>query len=661
MLVVVALSITALFVIVALVIDLGVTRSDRRAGQRAVDNAAASAGQTFKDSNGDPVAACEDALGYLRVTLDADPFIGVAGATCASQFGATTCVDTTQRTLEAVSGNFRATLHYPVTDSSPLMARTSTIGNTGVALDAAVDGRGCERFGVQLTTTGDAFFGGVAGSDGRTSTVHAVSLVQASTDTSEVAALLLLERVGCGALQTSGGGDQGSGILVKAPGSTVPGIIASDSAGQTGPCTENNNADGWVIYGTALPAAGGGGPSITAQAASSTVPGIISVYAESIGGRSGYVAPRHDETNPGLNVNPSKGGINSRALADKRYNGPSTQISDLHARVNTLTASAPDGYVVLSGSQECKGNIPSSKLGATLIFADCATFEPDVNLFPAATSFLTRGNINIKSKKVLSLPVVEELLVRGCGDCTASVGNDAVTVGNGGALLLNTGDTDAIPDPVTGGTICGNRRAPGRTNVNTTAGTNTNTTTVATRGGRVSVGGFVRMCQTTLYIGDNATAYARQAVISAGVSPESYPAIARCSAAKPCPKNDAALLSSISFGGGGGSADWSAPDQLLTPPDGDDAALHPFEDLALWTETSTASDIKGLGLNSTSGVYFLPNAPFTFSGQGTQDQPLDAQFLTRRLNVSGQGSLVMMPDPANALEVQVFGNVALIR
>lgn len=657
-----ALLIVALVIIVAIVIDLGATRSDRRGGQLAVDTAAASAAQAYKDVQ-DTVLACQQALDYLKVTLEAPAFVGEGGQTCTSQFSGA-CAHTVARSLTATAGDYRVTLYNPVIDTSPLMLNTSTIGNAGIAAGTVTtDGQGCERFGVELTTSGEPFFGGVVGSSERTSTVHAVSMVRSGPELEEVAALLLLERLGCSALQTSGGGSTGSGIVVQHAGST-PGIIAGDSAGQSPPCTTNNNADGWVIYGTALPAAGGAGPSITAEdvPATATTPaikGIIAIYAKAVGGRAGYTAPT------GLNVEPIEGKINSRSISDRRYNGANTQISQLHTLVEQRTATPPATVdVTISGNTECKGNIDAAKLSGTVIFVDCSTFEPGLNIFPNATEFLVRGNVDLKSNKILSLPKVQNFFVRGCSVGGCSGGNTfAVSVANNAALLVNTGETALPSDPLTNGVICGNRRSPKHVNDNLTVGTTTNTTRLGSRGGSFNVSGLVRMCQTTVYVGENDAAYAIQTQPNVLTAPENYPTITSCTSSKPCPKNTAATLAGVTFSGGGAVADWSAPNQLDTKPLPAETAfgVHPFEDLALWTETSTASNVRGQGTNSTTGVYFLPNASFTFTGQGTQAQPLDAQFFVRRLDVSGQGSLYMKPDPANSLEIEVFGNVSLIR
>lgn len=85
--------------------------------------------------------------------------------------------------------------------------------------------------------------------------------------------------------------------------------------------------------------------------------------------------------------------------------------------------------------------------------------------------------------------------------------------------------------------------------------------------------------------------------------------------------------------GGDGGLTWTAP------TGGD------FEDLALWSESNLAHQIGGQAGNTLTGTFFTPMAdPFSLTGQSGQFQT-DAQFLSRRLEVKGQGEVLMKPDP----------------
>lgn len=106
----------------------------------------------------------------------------------------------------------------------------------------------------------------------------------------------------------------------------------------------------------------------------------------------------------------------------------------------------------------------------------------------------------------------------------------------------------------------------------------------------------------------------------------------------------------VDLGGGAGadSLEW------IAPLGGD------FEDLALWAEAELIFQIGGQAGNTLEGTFFTPLAdPFTFTGQGGQFQTA-AQFLTRRLEVKGQGELRMVPDPDRSTRVPIRG-VMLIR
>jgi hypothetical protein len=60
-------------------------------------------------------------------------------------------------------------------------------------------------------------------------------------------------------------------------------------------------------------------------------------------------------------------------------------------------------------------------------------------------------------------------------------------------------------------------------------------------------------------------------------------------------------------------------------------------------------------------VFFLPNSSVKFTGQATQTQPLNAQFIARRLDVAGQGSLFLRPSKDDAVPTRIPGAISLIR
>ncbi|HEY5014765.1 MAG TPA: hypothetical protein VIK61_18920 [Acidimicrobiia bacterium] len=113
----------------------------------------------------------------------------------------------------------------------------------------------------------------------------------------------------------------------------------------------------------------------------------------------------------------------------------------------------------------------------------------------------------------------------------------------------------------------------------------------------------------------------------------------------------AVLLQSgvVNLGGGSGSLTWSGPNDQTSP----------YDNLALWSESASGHSMGGQTTLTLDGVFFMPNAAFTFSGQGAQYQTT-AQFVSRTLLASGQGTLLIKPDPSRGIIIPVVG-VRLIR
>jgi Flp pilus assembly protein TadG len=656
-LVMVAMAVVVIFGMVAIVIDLGQLRADHRENQKTADVAALAAGY-FLSGRGsapatpNPRAACAAAIN--SVVTDLPEFTpnmtgGAAGACAAYPVNALSGCATTPSDVVLTSNGYTLTVRYPIPTGEIQESRFQ--GGVG-----AEDGSNrCERMRVTLRSTRPTFFAGVFGVDEQSTDATTVVRANSRALTEGVSALLLLERMGCGVLQTSGGGTTGSGVVVRASSNTNPGVIQSDSAGQVGSglCTVNENADGYVIYGTALPAAGGGGPSIKVEPALNGAEGIIAIRAIEVGGRGGAVVPT------GLSPAPVGSNVNSRQVADNRYNRPVSaggheQITALHnsGRLLVTLTSPPSGYAHLTGAQ-CRNlntTTDTTFATATRIFVQCDDFEPDLVVFPAATHLVFTGRISIPNNKFLSLPAAERVYVRGCPTCTG--GRHAINVRGGGSeLRINTVATGTAGD-----LSCASRPAPGAD----PPGAFTRWAVLATFDGPFISAGQVRLCQTFVYLGKNASPYARQSVDGTGVGSPSYPGIAGCAPTLPCP-SDAGGDGYIDITGGGGTVDWSAPNQITLPPTQTDFATQPFEDLALWAEASSPSAIKGQGTNRTEGVYFLPNSSVTFTGQATQSQPLNAQFISRRLDISGQGSLFLRPAAEDAVPTRIPGALALIR
>jgi len=633
----------------ALVVDLGQMRASKRAEQSAADLAALAAGYFIggaEDGIPSPRAACNAALQSAKTNLAGIP----TGAALSCNTFPVVVDEATCPTLLTTTVSSTGSAPYSVRVTFPVPG--SSIADSRYAGAGSNDGTSpCERMKVEIRRVDKPVFGRILDGGDQETGANAVVRARPTVEGDGVAALVLLERVGCAVLQASGGGSQGSGIVVQSSAAGKPGVIHADSIGQVGACTTNENASGYVIYGTALPAAGGGGPSIHSLPPPSGGSGVISMRALMVGGRAAAQIPT------GVAPQPIPAPVLSRRAADRKYNtasavGGRAQITAMHAAgyaAATMTASQATaaGYTVLSGRSYCVTHESRThRITATKVFFDCPSgFSTGGTYLPNATDVVFSGSVSIANNQVLSMPVARNVSIRGCGGCS---GGDSKAISVQGELRVNTGGDG------TAATACSARKGPGA------GGTVTNWTRLATFSGPFEISGQVRLCQTFVYLGSNSSTYSATTQINMGVAPEYYPLEAACSVVRPCP-SDIPLNSYIDVTGGGGTVDWTAPNQLTVQPNYASLGNYPFEDLALWSETSQASSIKGQGSNATTGVYFVPNATVTFTGQATQTIPLEAQFIVRRLNVASQGTLWLRPSMADSVLIPQVAIINLIR
>lgn len=626
----------AMLTMVAIVIDLGAKRTYRRTNKSITDFAALAAGP--KLAAGAPRVACRNALQNIRVNAERAPLNSITDteitttcdglvATCPSPPVATLSSPPLFKTPSHV-----VTVSYPVVDADIVDPRLA--GGTGLA-----DGTNpCERMQIQIAQTEPTSFAGVIGVSQQTSVTS--SLVRASADESptQTAALVVLERVECGALTTSGG--LGS-VLVIAADATTPGQIHADTeATASSPACSGTTKRAFAVYGEKLvpsaPEGRAGQPSILAEPApSGAPPGSCAVPAGGVPGILDVVALN---TNParaasdvptGVCPVPRAGVISSRKPVDEKYNpaatAPITALRSAAAASPTTAAAAlAAGYTIFPdpavATDSCTMNTPRVVTEAK-VYINCPILNA-VDLTFSGSTFVAAGEISVASSARLLFPVAERLVVRGCAPC----GGSDTGVSIQGTFLFGSTLASGVPTP------CGTSVAAGSREMVVLSG--------PIKTGSSSV---TSLCRTFLYLANQASPYqdTTAAVSASCVDP-----------ATPCPRNGGT-------DGDGyitmfGTIDWSAPNEQLTPPD----ATHQYEDLALWTEAGTNaspnafdSEIKGSSAIKTSGVFFLPNARIEFSGQGDLNQVLNAQFIARKLEVSGQGTLKMRADPRNSVQI----------
>jgi hypothetical protein len=637
-----ALLVVGVMIMVALVLDLGSLRSDRRGNQTITDLAALAAGPRLAQlPTPDAVGACEDAFRYARTNTPG--LAGMSNASIDTACAPLSCDPSsppatgTDATISV--GDFSVTVRYPI----PAGELSST---------TAADGSTCERMRVSIDRTVDSFFAKIIGVD--TLTSHSSSMVRgfSSTIEKQVAALLVLERIDCGALRGTASGAGAGGILVLPFDADHPGLIGVDSYGDQPPCNNTTTANGYVVFGKQLPPSSErpNAPSIEAQGLPSGAPGRIDLWALRVGSpHTAYPVPS------GVAPAPTPGDITSRGPVDVKYNS-TNRITNFRSSVgtrvnwNVVTARTnlftvyPEDFVLLGIEPNAKCNaadhapIPASYSN---VFINCPggpptlRFQPNNLTFLGDGTFIVNGETTIGSGNRLLFPNAKEVLIKG----SASNG-----LNNQGYFYVNTGTMTTVPaPPVPSGDepAPGDPSLPGTWSCTQDRGKDdgvTQPSVVAIHNGPLtsSTSAAFKLCQTFVYMSGS------------GIQQFTGDAAHQCNSF-PCPLNNAYTGALSVFG----AIDWSAPNQHTT--DADPAGptdTQPFEDLAMWTEASSQSEIKGQGASRTSGVYFFPNATIVFSGQSSQNIKLNAQFFARKIDMSGQGTLALKPNPRDSVETK---------
>ncbi len=658
-LILIAMIMLAILTMVGIVLDLGQLRLDRRDDQRNADMAALSAGYYMAGKGSgssavaNPMEACKAALGSAKSNVVGFPSGATFSPSCSAfPANATDCESypelhggaampvTTLTTDDGTAPAIVMTLSYPVPASAITDARLA--GGSGL-----LDGEDpCARMMVSFSSTRPTHFARIVGVTSQTIEARAVVKSNLDSTAKNVAALLLLERSNCAVLDTGGQGK----VIVQSPSNLNPGRVQIDSEGK-GTCTTNENSSGYVIY-----AANTGNSRIEVLPTADGKPGIIGLYSltPGVNGRGGANFTSATATN-GLSVNPVASGVSSRDPVDDKYN-PSTRaaITSLHARASSAVRSAaPSGATVVNGASCANaGSIATSAVA----YVDCPNFSAgDSTSFPNATYVYFTGNVTVANNKSLAFPVAERIYVRGCrldDGTSTNCGNNPLNgyaMSVDGTLLVNTSTYAACP-------VLTPAAPP------STVTLTHRTTELATVGGPVvfSAGSRVAMCQTFVYVGRSTSTYQIQTRTTG---------LPNCTEALPCPADgtgsgntltpwvDEGYLNMPAGGGSGNAIFWTSPNRTGGAPTAD----NPYDDMALWCESSRPSFLKGTGTSRVAGVFFLPNSYITLLGQGDSNQPLNAQFIARGLSISGQGVVVLRPNPDDAVSSAAPGGYSLIR
>lgn len=644
-----ALAMVAILIVVALVIDYGVVRSTRQDNKSTADSAAAAGARALApDAIPRPWRAACGALSYLKANQPGRTLAltfrngangSVSGDPCSDVARlAQLCGDSSPATwasITATDGEFTAEIAagYRTPDARFAEDAGAYAGDNSTP---------CKQIAVIVSNSDRPFFGQIAGASDYKTSARTVGRVEITNNPTSVPAFLMLERRSCGVLSHSVGTGGGEGIIVQPASTTEGGVIHLDSSGVDG-CsgTSENN---FTLYGTTI----GSNPGIIAQSVTTgttTYPGIISLRAIEVGNTAhAYGTPT------GVSPTPVAGKVISRAAADRKYNPPSpstSTISDLHADAQPkanwtaapVTAPPAPAWRTIT---TCSGH--TETVTQSLVFVNCPSgYSPSNVTFANATEIVINGPVHVSNGSQLYMPAAQNIVIGGTG-------SRGLEVSNGGRIGVNS--VSAFPNDDAGVVSA----CAGRNDKATDGWTNTTRLTIFGGGssgagaGALNVAGRAAMCQTFAYLAGPKT---RPTYVKQSIEDGTYDVT--CVPETPCPKTSGNPIANAHFDISG-RVFWSAPNQMNVQPDDGDAGV---EDLALWTETASLSEVKAGGFVQAKGVLFLPNGRAEMRSPATAE-PQDAQFIARSLKLF-QGTLKMRPTAANAVRVPILASVQLVR
>lgn len=606
----VAITLIVLLGIAALVIDLAIIRQSRAAGKSATDFASTAGAATLADEK-NPRAACVDAFLYFA---DNEPSLSVseadAAAACAAfPSGVADCDDASARNdANVVRTGFDVVVSWPIQDGDPLLA-PDAIGDPGQD-PSSFDGRSCERIAVWARIERNLTFARIWGQQrGRTS-VHSVGrgfLPDPYSD--QPAALVILDPTDCDALVARGSGSDGThpqievkAVPVTENGETIwqPGLIALDSdASDCGSGEYVIRRDGSAAW---IEAEGTPDPPQN-DGPDPAVRGAIQAVAMGTDPARVWQGPTANgivDPEPTLRSAPV-----TRLPMDLRYNCGTTRncagATSAFGPIDTLRNEYGQGTGLTPAGPYGGGFSDPRTLGLSGFSpGSCSLGGP-----PSTYVVVPAGNWIIDC----ALFEVTRTLVFEGGNVIFTGG---LRIAGSGQLHVNYDDPDNVaPVDLTPGA--------GDSFVYIRDGSRTASGLGLDRAG----GTTIRLHQTFMLIEEG------------GVRIE----------------------------GEASNISWTAPCDDEPSCVGDGGVREDFEDLILWAEDASAATwrIAGNGNMHISGIVFTPEAdPFEIQGVGL-DAASKAQFWVERLDVAGNGNLVMVPDPTRTQPIPPEEAVTLIR
>lgn len=614
-----------LFGMVAIVIDLGALRADRREQRAAADAAVTAAAHQIVTEGGPN--ACAVAWQYATTNLEVPSGSAPCGTfpTCTGSSWSAT----------GTSGPYTITITHPVLEGDPLLDGDAVGGDRSVPYNSAADGAPCDRIGIRISSSRRPIFGRIFGYGSNRTSAHSVARIAPGGPGDEPASLVLLERRDCRAGRTEG---VNSKLRVKAANGAA-GKIQADSRGD-GSCPGGTR----VLEGGPGPV-GSPAPAILAEHLRNAGGGIIKEARIQIHAKL-FGAPNAHSPWPTEIGEPNPVGFSQvgRYPVDSRYLENVRELET--AATSAVNSSSPPGFDWVNVTDPAPAGLG---LGCTI---DAPTPPVELSVADGKFWFNCPSGLTVRNLTIAALRA--QVVIRGDLTVTAtgfrinearSVWIKGKSTGNnrgldvGAPFVVNNAPTMTEPDR-----DCTSRSNPAERD---------EVATMFVKEGSVLVGsGLARWCQTFLYIRGANSATAASSL------PTSVPGPPPSTLSRPPGNYNSIGTINVSAGA---VIDWTAPNQLDTRPTEYELDTRKYEDMALWTEAHGASTLNGGGGMNLGGIYYLPNAdPFTIRGNSGQNINIDAQFYVRKLTIAGGSTLNMIPNPGNQVPIPT-SIVALIR
>lgn len=592
--------IVAIFTILAIVVDLGSARAQRRSLQRVVDLAALAGGPSLP---GDPQGACKHAWNYLKTNLPdmpsgANMAPGLSGTTC--EGFPTVCLGVEPGTTYTATGtgDYTISFLYPVPDAD-------------IAPPQTEDGIQCERLRLTATRKYTTLFGSAFGANQVDPTGTAVVRMFFGRVRPLLVALLVLDPFNCDVLTASG---QAEIRIMSSFDGVVPGRITLDSEALDG-----SAPDGTPGCSPATPysinAIGIQNSKILAFPSATGDPAQIELYGIQTGQFTCLEGNLHaceqadidaGRVSPFPVRSPSR---ITRAVVDHVWNcrdGASPYplyhtilVPRCNDRDNTKEPWV-DHLIAEIGNS---GGLPTPPNGGTFQAFRGQGYQCTYN--PNEVIVVPEGNWYVDCPQPFGFRIR--------GSVTFLGGNivfeDAVEVKSSGSLRINVGNTNPTLRPECQAAFIG------------CAGDSSELASYV----YFRRGTFEKEAQSEITL-NNTMVYINHTTASQGQS------LTCGSGGQAC----------MSIAAGTGEVIWTAPVE------------GPFKALALWSESSQKHLLGGQANLLVDGVFFTPESIFEFQGQGCQFSTR-AQFISYRLTASGQGCFTLEPDPAKVVLVPDTG------